>query len=128
MGAQDATDGYFVQQTSTPAWSGRFGKTSTASTSTVIPIGSIHVDRSSSTKLDVYVNGVGTLLSTTSVTPAATTLPWYVMARNNAGTPAQWTAGPFAAYWVADTMTAAEALDFHNAINALQTALGRAVV
>ncbi len=127
MGANDGTDQFFVQQTTT-TYIARFGKTSGPSISGQVPIGSSHVDRSSSTSIDYYVNGSVVQNVATSVTPASIAIPWYVMARNNAGSPVQWCAGPFSGYWITDSLSPTEVLDLHNAINALQTALGRAVV
>ena len=127
MGASDATDNYFVQQNITPNYGGRFGKTTVATVAATIPVGSLHVDRSSSTRLDLYQNGVSVANSTTSTTPAPIAQSWFVFARNASGTPTQFTAGPMSAYWVTDTLSSAEALAFHNALQAFQTALGRAV-
>lgn len=97
------------------------------------PAGCYHAIRRSLSEIDLFRNGTQQSTNATTITAAAATGAYLVMAQGAAGgSPTTGTYLPsgsrVAGYWIGDgTMTDAEITTFYNAMQAFQTSMGRQV-
>jgi hypothetical protein len=139
--AAGATRYWFAANTSTPSIEQTIIGTSTgsnqqgmlggnaASAAAVNPpnAGFYYAERNSGTDLQLWYQGASVANSAVATTPAYQNLNLFICARNQNGTPANYSAKKISFCSVGSPLTAQEKLIFFNAVVALQTALGRAV-
>ena len=127
MGANSATDWSTMRSASATQSQVLLGGASVAAAPVDLTAGLYAGDRSSNNRLDVYKNGVTTANNAGAVAPAYSANNLFVLARNNAGVAAEWTAKRIGFAALGTSMTAAEHLAFYNAVQNLMTELGRNV-
>jgi hypothetical protein len=90
--------------------------------------GFIYADRSSATDLELQANNGAPNVVPNNVVPAYSAgVGTYMAARNNNSSPTQYSAARFCFFSIGASMTATERTAFYNAVQALQTNLGRNV-
>lgn len=90
--------------------------------------GFFHGNILTSTNQKVYKNGVSIGSNTTAQTQTQpTTQPIYILARNDSGTAANYSARNLAFASIGDGLTDTEAANFYTAVQAFQTTLGRQI-
>jgi len=87
------------------------------------PVGSVTVNRSSSGSYDIYKDG-SFVSNVTSASRAGVPLELFVCAYNFDGTPATISANQIGAIWIGQSLTSAEVLALHNALQAYMTGVG----
>ncbi len=111
-----------------PTKRGAFGKTTFARQDTAVASGFFTTVRRSPTDLQLYRNGASIATSAASVTAATnSTYPYFLGARNAAGTPDMFNSKYIGLQAVHASMTTAQVLAFYGLVQALQTAFGRQV-
>lgn len=87
------------------------------------------IARTSSTDLSAYRNTSGTAIATssTSVTPATSSVQWAVFSHGTGGSPLNYAAARLGGYSIGASMTGSQAAAFYTAMQAFQTAMGRNV-
>ena len=123
-GSDNDVDDFEIQER--PASTvGAWGKTSFTSSSTGGVAGLKMINRSSSTRLDLYSNGSSIANSTASVVVAPHANEFYVFGGNRNGTLTLPVALPVFAYSLGVSMDATQATAYYNALSAFQTSLSR---
>lgn len=120
------TQRYVIQSTNGTTMSNNWGGT-TVSNPSNINSGLWTVNRVSSTSLMGYRNGVNTDNSSTSTTPATSTVNLLVFARNNNGTPDRYYNGSAGMYFVCGSLNSSQQALLYTRIQTLMTAFGRQV-
>ena len=94
------------------------------STSGTLDNQSIAVSRTSSTRLDIFVNGLSEAADTLADTGTLPNIELYYGSRNNAGSAEQFADGKFCFMTLAEGMDAANMLALHSRIQTFLTAMG----
>jgi hypothetical protein len=123
-GSDNDVDDFEIQER--PASTvGAWGKTSFTSSSTGGVAGLKMINRSSSTRLDLYSNGSSIANSTASVVVAPHANEFYVFGGNRNGTLTLPVALPVFAYSLGVSMDATQATAYYNALSSFQNSLSR---
>jgi hypothetical protein len=128
MGCRTSTQTYRALQATTPNYTCTWGTNAGASTvAGAMPTGCWHLDRSSASRLDLYLNGTSVASRTTSTTTGV--IPWtiYAYAQNDTGTATGYADASLGIYWISATLTATQAAALSTIVTNYMTALGRQV-
>jgi hypothetical protein len=123
-GSDNDVDDFEIQERSVSTH-GAWGKTTFVGSTPANVSGLKMVNRSSSTRLDLYSNGSSIANSTASVVVAPHANEFYVCGGNRNGTLTLPVAFPVFAYSLGVSMDATQATNYYNALAAFQTSMSR---
>jgi hypothetical protein len=126
LGGSDNDADDFEIQERTASTHGAWGKTTFVGSTPANVSGLKMVNRSSSTRVDLYSNGSSIANSTASVVVAPHANEFYVFGGNRNGTLTLPVAFPVFAYSLGVSMDATQATNYYNALAAFQTSMSRA--
>ena len=123
-GSDSDVDDFEIQERSASTH-GAWGKTTFVGSTPANVAGLKMINRSSSTRVDLYSNGSSIANSTASVVVAPHANEFYVCGGNRSGTLTLPVAFPVFAYSLGVSMDATQATAYYNALSAFQTSLSR---
>jgi len=125
LGGSDSDVDDFEIQERSGSTDGAWGKTTFIGSAPANVSGLKMINRSSSTRLDLYSNGSSIVNSTASVVVAPHANEFYVFGGNRNGTLTGPVAFPVFAYSLGVSMDATQATNYYNALAAFQTSMSR---